>query len=130
MTFQKGKSGNAAGRPKGQTPGAQIRNAIEARSEDILKAVIDAAVGGDMAACKMLLDRITPSLKNVAPQINISVPKSGGLSEKAEAIISSAFTGSIPPDTASQLLAALSAQSKIIEVDELAKRVKALEEKA
>jgi hypothetical protein len=61
--FQPGKSGNPKGRKPGQTPGAQIRKAIEERKDDILQTVINAAVNGDMTACKMLLDRITPSLK-------------------------------------------------------------------
>lgn len=69
MAFKKGTSGNPAGRKPGQTPGAQIRKAIEERKDEIVQAVIQAAVGGDMTACKMLLDRITPPLKPVAAQI-------------------------------------------------------------
>jgi hypothetical protein len=61
--FKPGRSGNVAGRPAGKTPGAKIRKAIEAQADGILKSVIDAAVSGDMQACKMLLDRITPTLK-------------------------------------------------------------------
>jgi hypothetical protein len=127
--FKPGQSGNPAGRKPGQTPGAKIRAAIEKRRDDILQAVIEAAIAGDMQACKMLLDRITPPLKPVAAQIALSVPEGAGLSEQGAAIVSAALSGQIPPDIGSQLITALAAQSKIIEIDELTKRVEALERK-
>lgn len=129
MAFSKGTSGNPAGRPAGQTPGAQIRKAIEDRSTEILKSVIDAAVGGDMTACKMLLDRITPTLKPVAPQITINLPDGAALSEQGAAVIKAAFTGAVSPDLSANLLSALSSQARIIEVDELVRRIEVLENK-
>ena len=50
--FEKGMSGNPKGREPGKTPGEKIRKAIELRADDILQAVIDSAVQGDMTACK------------------------------------------------------------------------------
>lgn len=129
MAFQKGASGNPSGRPVGQTPGAQLRKAIEERSTEILQSVIDAAVGGDMTACKMLLDRITPPLKPVAPQVTISLSKNAGLAEQGAAVIQAAFTGAISPDLSANLLAALSSQARIIEADELIRRIEVLEGK-
>jgi hypothetical protein len=127
--FQPGTSGNPKGRKPGQTPGAQIRKAIEERKDDILQAVINAAVNGDMTACKMLLDRITPSLKPVAAQIALVVPEGAGLSEQGAAVLKSALSGEIPADVAAQLISALSSQAKITEIDELIKRVELLERK-
>ncbi|MBL1264525.1 DUF5681 domain-containing protein [Methylomicrobium sp. RS1] len=127
--FKSGISGNPAGRPAGKTPGAQIRKAIEKRKDEILQAVIEAAIAGDMQACTMLLDRITPPLKPVAAQIALSVPDGAGLSEQGAAVVTAALSGQIPPDIGSQLITALAAQSKIIEIDQLIKRVEALEQK-
>jgi uncharacterized protein DUF5681 len=129
MAFTKGTSGNPAGRPAGQTPGAQVRKAIEDRSTEILRSVIDAAVGGDMTACKMLLDRITPTLKPIAPQITINLPEEATLSEQGAAVIQAAFTGTVSPDLSANLLSALSSQARIIEVDELIRRIEVLENK-
>lgn len=125
--FTPGKSGNPAGRPAGKTPGAKIRKAIEAHSDDILKAVIDSAVAGDMAACKILLDRITPTLKPVAQPIFL--PVNDSLAGQGSEVIKATMVGRIPPDIGSQLISALAAQSKIIEIDELTKRIEALENK-
>ncbi|MGZ8923119.1 MAG: DUF5681 domain-containing protein [Methylosarcina sp.] len=129
MAFKKGSSGNPAGRQPDQTPGAQIRKAIEERKDEIVQSVIEAAIAGDMQACKMLLDRITPSLKPVAAQIALSVPEGAGLSEQGATVIAAALSGQIPPDIGSQLITALAAQSKIIEIDELTQRIEVLEQK-
>ncbi|MGZ8910684.1 MAG: DUF5681 domain-containing protein [Methylococcaceae bacterium] len=127
--FKPGKSGNPAGRRPGQTPGAKIRKAIEERKDEIVQSVIEAAIAGDMQACKMLLDRITPPLKPVAAQIALSVPEGAGLSEQGAVVITAALSGQIPPDIGSQLITALAAQSRIIEIDDLTKRIEALEQK-
>ena len=123
--FKKGVSGNPSGRPAGKTPGAKLRKAIEAQADNILQAVIDSAIGGDMQACKMLLDRITPTLKPQALAINL--PVNSSLAEQGNEIIKAALTGQIPPDIGSQLITALANQAKIVEIDELTKRIEILE---
>ena len=125
--FKKGISGNPSGRPAGQTPGAKLRKAIEAKADDILQAVIDAAVNGDMAACKMLLDRITPALKPQALSINLPVKET--LPEQGNEIIRATMAGQIPPDIGSQLITALSNQGRLVELQELAERLSRLEKK-
>jgi hypothetical protein len=127
--FKPGQSGNPAGRKPGQTPGAKIRQAIEKRKDEILQSVFDAAIAGDMQACKMLLDRITPPLKPVAQPVTVPVGDNNTLSNQGAAVVAAALSGQIPPDIGSQLITALAAQSKIIEIDELTKRVEALERK-
>ncbi|MGH8558639.1 MAG: DUF5681 domain-containing protein [Methylococcales bacterium] len=125
MTFEVGKSGNPLGRPKGKTPGAQIRAAIDRRADDIVQSVINAATGGDMQAAKMLLDRITPPLKPQA--VPVTLPIHRALADQGAEIIRATLSGKIPPDTGSQLIMALSSQVKIIEIDELVRRIEVLE---
>jgi hypothetical protein len=127
--FKPGQSGNPAGRPAGKTPGAKLRKAIEQRADDILQSLIDAAVGGDTTAAKVLIDKLIPNLKPVAGQVTIALPDGAGLAEQGAAVIQAALNGSIPPDIGSQLITALAAQSKIVEIDELTRRIEALEEK-
>jgi hypothetical protein len=123
--FKKGISGNPSGRPAGQTPGAKLRTTIEAKADDILQSVINAAILGDMAACKMLLDRITPTLKPQALPISLVYQES--LALQGNQIIKATMDGQIAPDIGSQLIAALSNQAKIVEVDDLLRRIEALE---
>ena len=102
-----------------------MRKSIELRADDILQAVIDAAIGGDMAACKMLLDRITPTLKAQALPVHIGIgdtlPETGGN------VINATMSGQIPPDIGSQLITALANQAKIIEQQELIYRLTRIE---
>ena len=125
--FKKGISSNPSGRPAGQTPGTNLRKAIESKADDILQAVINAAVQGDMLACKMLLDRITPTLKSQALAINL--PSMNSLSEQGGEIIKATMAGQIPPDIGAQLITALSNQGKLVELQELAERLGRIEKK-
>jgi len=127
MAFKKGESGNPAGRRPGTTAGAKLRQSIESKAPAILKAVIDAAIGGDLAACKILLDRIIPVLKAQALPVIVDVGST--LPETGGNVINATMTGQIPPDIGAALIAALSSQSKLIEIEELMKRVEALESK-
>ncbi len=125
MAFKKGTSGNAAGRPPGTTAAGKVRQAIEKQSTEILAAVIESAIDGDMAAAKILLDRLCPQLK---PQsLPVIVPLGDTLPETGSNIIFAMATGNIPPDIASQLIKALSDQSKMIETWELSERLARLE---
>ena len=126
--FQPGRSGNPKGRAKGKSLKAtELRKAIEAKADDILQAVIDAAVNGDMAACKMLLDQITPALKPQA--LSITLPVKETLPEQGSEIIKAIVTAQIAPDIGSQLITALSNQGKLVELQELAERLSRIEKK-
>jgi hypothetical protein len=125
MPFEKGTSGNLKGRTGGKTPGAKLRAAIELRADDILQSVINSAVDGDMTACKMLLDRITPTLKPQAMAINLPVKNS--LPEQGNEIIRATVSGKMAPDVASQLIMALANQGKLVDLQEMAERLQRIE---
>lgn len=123
--FQPGQSGNPAGRPKNKTPATLLRKAIADDMPDIITSLVGLAKNGDVAAAKVLLDRVCPPLKPQA--MPISLPVSDSLTEQGNEIIIAILAGQIPPDIGSQLITALSHQAKLIEIDDLAKRVEALE---
>ncbi|MEI8574555.1 hypothetical protein U737_19920 [Methylomonas sp. LW13] len=125
--FKPGQSGNPNGRPKGKSAGGMVRKAIEERREDILKVVMDAALNGDLQACKTLLDRIAPTLRPVAASVAITLNKSAGLAEQGAEVVNAALSGNVPPDVANQLISVLTHQGKLIETTELIARVEALE---
>lgn len=125
--FKPGQSGNPAGRKPGSTPATKLRKAIAGAMPEILAQLVEQAKAGDVAAAKVLIDRVCPPLKSQA--LPISLPVNGSLTEQGEEIIRATLAGQIPPDIGSQLITALAAQSKIIEVDELTKRIEALEAK-
>lgn len=124
--FKAGTSGNPKGRPAGKTPGAKLRKAIELRAPDILQAVIESAVAGDMAAAKILLDRILPALRTQSLPVTLK-GYGGTLSERADTIVSATMAGVIPADTSALLMGALANHAKIVETSDLIERLEVLE---
>jgi hypothetical protein len=53
--FRPGHSGNPAGRPRSES--AALRQKLTERAVEVVQAVLDAALSGDMTAAKMILDR-------------------------------------------------------------------------
>jgi len=125
--FKPGQSGNPAGRPKDKTPATLLRKSIADDMPDVVKKLVELAKEGDVQAAKVLLDRICPPLKPQA--LAISLPVNGSITEQGSEIIRATMAGQIPPDIGSQLITALAGQAKIIEIDELTKRIEALENK-
>ena len=125
MAFQKGKSGNPAGRKPGTTPATKLKKAIADNMPDILQAMIEQAKAGDVPAAKALLDKVVPSLKPQA--LPVSVESESGLVAQGEAVINEILAGNIPPDIGSLLITSLSSQSKLIEIEELNKRLERIE---
>ncbi len=123
--FQPGQSGNPKGRPKDKTPATLLRKSIADAMPDIILTLIAQAKEGDVAAAKCLLDRVCPTLKPQA--IPIALPVNGSLAEQGGEVIRATLAGQIPADIGSQLITALAAQAKIVEVTELSQRLEALE---
>lgn len=123
--FKSGESGNPKGRPPGLTTANKIRHEIQESLPSILETVVKAAQSGDMAACKLILDRVCPTIKPVA--LPISLPTDGTLVDQGNAVIQATLTGQIPPDIGAQLITALSNQGKLIDLEELADRLKRIE---
>ena len=123
--FKKGVSGNPNGRPPNKTATILLRKAIVEAMPEIIQGLIDAAKLGDISAATVLLNRCVPVLKAEAQAINL--PVKGTITEQGDEIIKSIVTGKIPPDTGSQLITALANQAKIVEIDDLTRRIEALE---
>lgn len=124
--FKKGKSGNPAGRPKGSV-NTQLRKQLEPHTPALVERVVQAALAGDMAAMKLCLDRILPPLKASAQTINVDLPKDGSLSDTARAFVDAAARGDIPGDLAAQLIGAIGQTARVVEIDDLQRRLEALE---
>ncbi|MGZ8188624.1 MAG: DUF5681 domain-containing protein [Methylosarcina sp.] len=124
--FQPGQSGNPKGRPKDLTPATKLRKSIAEAMPEILTRLVEQAKSGDVAAAKVLIDRVCPPLKPQALPIN--VPVNGSLTEQGDEIIRATLAGQIPPDIGSQLITALAAQAKLVEIDNLTKRIEILEQ--
>lgn len=123
--FLPGISGNPVGRPGSES--AEIRKRLSMHSHEVIQVVTSAALGGDLQACKMILDRISPPLKAQAAAISVSLPAEFCMDQATQSFIIAAAEGSLPADIAVQMVTAVSHLARIVEVTELSDRLAALE---
>jgi hypothetical protein len=126
-TFKKGVSGNPSGRQK--TEHVILRQKLAAHGEEVAMVVIQAALQGDIQAAKIVLERLCPPLKSSSAPVIITLPENPSIADTARAIIEQAADGQIAPDVAGQLVQAVAAFARVMEIDELERRLQALEGK-
>ena len=127
MQFTKGASGNPAGRPKGiKDKRHRYSESIDSMIPQVLESVYQKALAGDMTAAKMLLDRTLPNKRPEQERVEIS--HTGNFPSDAQNVLRSVLDGEVSPDVGASLLSAMTSVLKAIEVEELAKRIEALEE--
>jgi len=128
--WQPGESGNPKGRPKGSGLAGELRRAIGARAVELVEAMLARALEGDTAAASVLLARVLPALKPEAGALRIpGFAAARTLGERADAALRAAGNGEVPTDAAAAIVAALAGHARIVEAEELERRIRALEER-
>lgn len=122
-TFAKGHTGNAGGRPGNL---ANLRAKLTAGSDEVATVVLTAAKGGDMQACRLILERIVPALKPITEPVPFDLDDTD-LPSTARSIMRAIASGALPGDQGKVLLDAVLGMSRVIEVADLDLRLKALE---
>ena len=126
--WKTGESGNPKGRPKGSGQVAQLRAAIAAQVPALLAKLMQQALEGDTSAARLLLERVVAPLKaQEAPQA--LVLPDGSLTDQGRAVLRSVASGELAPSQGAALLGAIGQLARVAEVDELTRRIEALEER-
>lgn len=126
--WKPGQSGNPKGRPPGTSDVQKLRAAIADKVPGILDAMLARALDGDVGAARVLLERTVPPLKAVEPPQPLTLPD-GSLTEQGRAILAAVASAELAPSQGAALLGALGTLARVAEIDELAARVAALENK-
>ena len=126
--WKTGESGNPKGRPKGSGQVAQLRSAIAGRVPEILDKLMRQALEGDTSAARLLLERAVAPLKAAEqPQaVNLA---GDSLTDQGRSVLRSVAAGELAPGQGAALLAGIGTLARVTEIDELAARVAALEQK-
>ena len=130
--FQKGQSVNPNGRPAGS------RNKRTLALEEMLgnhigaitQKAVDAAINGDMAAIKMIMDRMLPPARS--RPISIELPPITDIASVSIAqseILKAVTEGDLLLDEAEALTGLLEARRRSFEAADLEERIKQLEER-
>lgn len=125
-TWQPGQSGNPTGRPRGSGEVAELRAAIREHVPDILDALVERAQAGDVQAARLLLERTLPAIRPTEHAKPLALPD-GTLTTQGRAVLAAVGAGELGPQQGAQLLSAIGTLARIVEVQELEKRLDALE---
>ncbi|MEZ5629327.1 MAG: DUF5681 domain-containing protein [Burkholderiaceae bacterium] len=121
-----GQSGNPAGRRPGTGEVSKLRVALGERVPEVLEAMVQRAIQGDVGAARLILERVVPPLKGREQAVVLALPD-GTLTEQGRAVLAAVAGGELAPGQGAQLVAAIGNLARVAEVDELAARVAALE---
>jgi Family of unknown function (DUF5681) len=131
--WRPGVSGNPKGRKKGARHPVTIlaEQMLQSDAEDVVRAVIKAAKEGDMAAAKLVLERICPVRKGAPVVFDIpELMTAADLPQAVAAVTREVAEGTLSPDEGASVVSVLDMQRRAIETADLAHRVAVLEEKS
>jgi hypothetical protein len=125
------ESGNP-GRPKGARHRATLlaEKLMAGDAEEVVKAVVAKAKGGDMQAARIVLDRICPARRD--NPVRFALPAISTAADAASAmaaVLSAVAAGELTPGEASEVAGLLEAFTRALEVSEIERRLRVLEER-
>lgn len=128
--FQKGQSGNPAGKPRGthNATTVALESLLEGQAQALTQKAIDMALAGDMAALRLCIDRILPPRKD--RPVTFALPPIASAQDAARvtsAILAAVAAGEITPADAGEISKLVEAYVKAFETAELADRLERLE---
>lgn len=126
--WKSGESGNPAGRTPGSGEVAKVRAAIATRIPELLEAMMQRALEGDVGAARLLLERTVAPLKATDMAQALDLPD-GTLTEQGRAVMAAVSAGALAPSQGAALVGALGTLARVVEIDELAARVAELEKR-
>ena len=130
--FEKGQSGNPAGRPKGARNRATLlaQDLLDGESEELVRACIKRAKKGDPVALRLCIERLVPIRRSSTAEVDNlpRIAQAGDVASAASAIIEAAARGELTMQEAREWMALLDKQRSAIETQDLAVRLELLEE--
>jgi hypothetical protein len=130
----RGSSGNPQGRPPGRPNKSTIylQQLLTGKAEQVIQAVIEAAIGGDMRAAKLVLERVLPLSAGRLMDEGIAgaISNSSDAATAIAAIASAALDGRLSTTEAADLTSVVEGYRRAVQTVDFAARLEQLEQRA
>jgi len=124
------KSPNPAGRPRGIVDKrSKLSQKMLGDAQAIIDKMIAQALDGDAQAASLILSRIMPTLRAQAERVEFDFDASAPVTQQVEQVLQAISEGKVAADVGRQIIEAIGALSAVRAVDELERRLQALEDK-
>jgi Family of unknown function (DUF5681) len=128
--FEKGKSGNPNGRPKGSRNATTLalETLLDGQAEALTQKAIDLALTGDIPALRLCLDRILPPRKDRPVSFELpSITSAKDAAAVVSSVLAAVAAGEMTPTDAAEVGKLIDSYVKSYETAELAERLERLE---
>ncbi|WP_157182334.1 DUF5681 domain-containing protein [Methylobacterium sp. WSM2598] len=129
--FQKGRSGNPSGRPRGSRSRATLALEVifDGEAKEISRKAIEFAKAGDTVALRLCLERLVPPRRDrPVPFALPPIDTAADLTKATAALLDAVAQGDLTPSEAAELGRLVDVHLKAVEATEFASRLAALEQ--
>ena len=130
--FEKGRSGNPAGRPRGSRnrTARAMQRALDGEAQALTRKAVELALEGNTTALKLCLERLLAPRRDRTVPIDIPpVEGAGGLAGAMAAVVAATGNGEISSAEAGRWARLVEIFLKALETHEFEQRVEALEKR-
>jgi hypothetical protein len=115
------------GRPKGSK--TKLKEDLVNSVRGIMDVMVAKALEGDAAAAALVVNRVLPTLRPQSELVQFTLDADQSISKQVEQVIVAVSKGQVAADTAKKILECISTLANVRAVEDLAKRIEALEDK-
>lgn len=130
-TFKAGQSGNPAGKPKGtrNKTTLAIESILDGEAEALTRKAVEKALDGDMVAMRLCLERLAPVRRDRPIMFKTpAIATAEDVSKAGRQLMTMVGKGEVTPAEAGDVMKLYEGLSRTIEVAELERRLRVLEE--
>ena len=129
--FERGKSGNPNGRPKGARNNATVlaEALLDGEANAITRKLIDKALEGDTTALRLCLERLLPPRRGrpVASELPKKIETAADAVHASSLVLKACAAGDLSPGEATEIMSMITSHVRLVETTEIEARVTALE---
>lgn len=129
--FKPGQSGNPAGKPKGTRHKSTMAALalLEGEASALTRKAIDEALGGNMVALKLCLERLVPPAKERPVDIVFpEVSEASDLAKLTATLLAAVGNGDLDPGQAASLAKVVEIHRNTLETEDIESRLQKIEE--